>query len=219
LSEGLIAKWMDQSGNVRDAFQPDPKLRPALLPSARAGMPVVRFNGLQSLRLPAGFSDLTDGLVVLAVARPIEPDPVLAKPISLFHFFDVASSTVEHTEVIFQVGALAQPGGTFTGPTLNFNIGSDGFGAADVAFDSWQLFEAAEWAGIPGQFTACSTLVNGNELAVEPCPVPPVIYRDDNSIGSVLLATDIAELLVYDSFDDAVVQAAESYLLEKWALK
>jgi hypothetical protein len=45
LDEGSVARWVDQSGQGRDAVQPDASRRPAWVPMAAAGRPALRFDG------------------------------------------------------------------------------------------------------------------------------------------------------------------------------
>lgn len=50
-SGGLVSKWLDQSGNGRHASMAVTSRQPSYVPGALNGMPVLRFNGSQSMYL------------------------------------------------------------------------------------------------------------------------------------------------------------------------
>ena len=53
LSNANVTTWKDQSGNAHDAFQPSASQQPALAASSLNGLPVVTFDGPQTLRRPS----------------------------------------------------------------------------------------------------------------------------------------------------------------------
>lgn len=90
LNDGLVESWRDQAGHGLDAYQDSPLGRPSLLTAALVGQPVVRFHH-EILSLPAGFLDLTEGLVILAVARASSNAELMAEPI--FAILNISSQT------------------------------------------------------------------------------------------------------------------------------
>jgi len=66
VSNGLVSNWLDQSGNNNHAWMTTVSRRPSLVNGAINGLPVIRFNGAQSLLFttpvsPTNFSVLIVG--------------------------------------------------------------------------------------------------------------------------------------------------------------
>ncbi|HEY2730124.1 MAG TPA: hypothetical protein VGK52_09280 [Polyangia bacterium] len=216
LENGLVASWRDQSGHGLDAYQDAPTARPSLLTAALVGQPVLRFSNNEILGLPAGFSDLTKGLVILAVARASSNAELMPEPI--FAILNLSSQTVTNAGLDFQID-ISKAADASGMPEFDYGVGDD-FISSGLELDRWQLLEVIQGSGSPGQRVACETLINGNRAGMGPCSVPPVTYRDANYLGaSVGLPADLAEVLIYDAEDPSVTKDAELYLEQKWRLQ
>ena len=70
-SSGAVTNWADQSGNGYNATQTSGSARPTLTTNAVNGLPAITFNGSsQFLNLPAGFSNLSQGVSFFFVMKP-----------------------------------------------------------------------------------------------------------------------------------------------------
>lgn len=69
-SGGAISNWGDASGLGNDASQPVSGNRPTLVSNALNNLPAVNFAASQYFQIPAGMSDFSSGLSILAVVRP-----------------------------------------------------------------------------------------------------------------------------------------------------
>jgi len=69
IENGTIAGWADQSGNARDAIQPEVNSRPKLTSAAGIPLSVLELDGVDDhLELPSFAPELGDGLSFFAVA-------------------------------------------------------------------------------------------------------------------------------------------------------
>lgn len=70
-SSGAVTNWADQSGNGYNATQSSGSARPTLTTNAVNGLPAITFNGSSHfLTLPAGFSNLSQGISFYIVYKP-----------------------------------------------------------------------------------------------------------------------------------------------------
>ncbi|MBS1955294.1 MAG: chitobiase/beta-hexosaminidase C-terminal domain-containing protein [Cyanobacteria bacterium SZAS-4] len=69
-SSGAISNWGDASGLGNDASQTVSGNRPTLVSNALNNLPAVNFAASQYFQIPAGMSDFSSGLSILAVVKP-----------------------------------------------------------------------------------------------------------------------------------------------------
>lgn len=75
VQNGAVTEWADQSPSKTNATQDLTNLQPQLLDDAIGGQPALVFDGQDDfLKLPAGFSDFSNGISLFAVAQSNSPD-------------------------------------------------------------------------------------------------------------------------------------------------
>jgi hypothetical protein len=72
LSGSSVTQWTDQSTYALNPVQTGTTIRPTFSLGAINSLPSVVFNGTtQYLQMPSGFSDLSSGVSVFAVVKPV----------------------------------------------------------------------------------------------------------------------------------------------------
>ena len=206
---GRVTGWADGSGAATpsDASQALESARPELVESALGGHPVVRFDGSDDvLALPAGFADLTQGVTMMAVARPSATSRW------------AALVALDGAGTSYDTVALGRRGSS---QDLRYSAGAQAVDGEDV----WE-HDVARIVGVVQQPDGTVTLVDrGESIAGGTAELPALVVRDDNTVGGRMLsggklwAGDIAELLVWTrALDDAERAGAEVHLADKYGL-
>ena len=208
-ADDKVLGWVDGSGAPvpSDASQAVAGARPLLVADGLGGLPVIRFDGQDDvLNLPPGFSDLTGGLTVVAVARPSAVNR-WAAVVSM----DGSGAAADRVAV----------GRRGTSNDLRYATGADAVDATDVwETDVFRLVSVVHEAN-----ESVALYDHGEAAAVGKADLPSLVLRDHNQIGGSVVASgtpwagDLAELLVWTrALSDAERLAVEVHLADKYGL-
>jgi len=197
-SAGRVTAWLDQSGHGLDGIMDVPSREPALVPGERNGLPVIRFDGAQSLYLRQTIAPTTFTVFVAGRNRnPSEAHGIFLGPggdsannqfrwesgssvliVGLGNDLPETVFSFEDTRA-FHVLAARYDGSNLTVSRNGTQVGSAHF----VTSGPWQIRQIGGW------------------------------FSSDFMIG------DVAEILVYESaLSEADTELTNSYLLQKYGI-
>jgi len=197
-SDGQVTTWLDQSGHGLDGIMDVPSREPAFVPSGWNGLPVIRFNGAQSLYL----------------RETIAP--------SNFTVF-VAGRNRNSSEAH---GIFLGPGGDTPNNQLRWENGSSvlivGLGndlpQTVFAFGDTRAFHvlAARYDGSDLTVSRNGTQVGRAHFVTTG---PWQIRQVGGWFSSDFMVGDLAEILVYErALSEADAELTHSYLLQKYGI-
>lgn len=201
-SAGAVSAWADQSGNANTATQVTSGNRPAYVTNALNGLPVIRFDGMNSYFGITNFLAGTTEAEVLAVLKTATNPP----PSPRFLWWLGTISWVAYPTTS---GEIVEGFGTLT----PYNIG-----VPAQALTRYHLYEVSGSSGnwrawINGVLQAQSP---GNTYGVNP---NGTYYLGRNPEGGYMFAGDVAEVLIFNrtlAADERV--AVNGYLNGKYGL-
>ena len=195
-SAGRVTAWLDQSGHGLDGIMDVPSREPALVPGEWNGLPVIRFDGAQSLYLKQTIAPTTFTVFVAGRNRnPSEAHGIFLGPggdtannqfrwengssvliVGLGNDLPQTVFSFEDTRA-FHVLAARYDGSNLTVSRNGTQVGSAHF----VTTGPWQIRQIGGW------------------------------FSSDFMVG------DLAEILVYESaLSEADTELTNSYLLQKY---
>jgi len=201
-----VTTWQDISGSFNNAT--NAANQPTLVGSAVNGLPAVNFSGTQFLQLPAGMANLTSGMTVMAIAKPVS----VTAGARIFDFGNGATS---------DNALMSLPSTTgLTFSTYNGSTASSATTSSGVTLGQFQLLEAlyngtntATLFRNASQLTQSTTMQTLNNLTRNNC------FLGQDSVGGNRFNGQIAELLIWNrQLTVAERTAAEGYLLSKYQL-
>jgi hypothetical protein len=204
-ASNLVSTWIDRSPLAKDAFQTVTGSQPIV--TSVNGKPAVSFDGVDdSLDLPNGYGDFTNGLTVFAVA-------------SFDQNGSCASAPLVHLSNLGQGAQLVSLRRSKVGETLlSLGVQSAVSVAGSVPDGALRLLGARNYA--PG---TAQIYVNGVESgASAPVAFAENVVRTDNHIGKgegpCLFHGVVQEILLYRRDIDSAERAQiNQYLQTKWA--
>jgi len=194
LGTGLVSSWIDQSGNGNNAGQASASNEPTLVAAQLNGLPVVHFNGSQSLNLPNVMNGVSAG-EIFAVVRST------GSSCGLWAFGPVADWYPNNGN-----GIIYEDFGTS-------NLIDLGKPAVDITH--YQLYNISS---SPSEWTQrFNGLVNYDQLGnTVSFRSSPILGQGNSFVG---LTGDIAEVIIYDhALNDAQRQTVAAYLGNKYGL-
>jgi hypothetical protein len=199
-SGGVVSKWEDASGAGNHATQTANNVRPTLVTEAFGGRPAIAFDEDDFLRLPAGFSDFSQGLSVFALLSFDESTSCTAA----FHL----GNGPEIDDI--EVGHL---NGTYLYEVANeYPQGS-----------ALEFKEPTLLAVIHRPTTSVEMRLNQNLDAAPTVSLPATVERTDNRVGRSLYSSctsmkgKLAELILYDrAVNDEELVEIERYLQQRY---
>ena len=209
-SGSSVSRWQDQSENGNDAVQAVSLAQPTLTGSAVNGLPGVTFDGTNSyLQLPSGFSDFTQGMTVIAVAKP-------TSTANNARIIDFGTGSPQNNLILSR-----------SGTTPNFKLevfagGTDSsvISTGTITNNQYQVFEA-----VHNGITTASLLTNGISAGSGNINSIPVVTRNNDYIGKSysgsdgLFKGDIAELLIFNrALSSNERTDLESYIYQKYGI-
>ncbi|HEX4474478.1 MAG TPA: hypothetical protein VH142_05325 [Polyangiaceae bacterium] len=202
VKNGTVTEWADQSPSKTNATQDLTNSQPRLLDDAIGGQPALVFDGQDDcLKLPAGFSDFTNGISIFAVAQTNSPDVCTG-------VFE-ASNGAEIDDI-----SLDSDYGK-----LNFEVYESNDEEVSFPANAPEEIEAIQ---APNQ--SVEVRRNGPMGIETAFPLPAEVVRNQIYVGKTLYANCgvfpglIAEIIVYSRAVSLAEDAAiESYLQSKYA--
>lgn len=210
-SNGVVSAWADQSGNSNDAFQGTASQAPTEVAAGINGQPVIRFDGGSSfLHLPSGFSDFTQGVTALVVAKP-------TAAVAWQRIFELANGPSVDSIVFGRSSSTDHL--LFECVNGNGNLAAEvASGDGAIALGTPQLFECSQ----NGTGATATLYKNGQPLTIQGAAQIGNVTRTRNLIGTTnfggsFFAGDIAEIVLFDhSLTDTERQVWEHYLNAKY---
>ena len=207
-ANALVSVWTDASGHGNNATSRSGS-EPTWTASAINGHPVLHFDGAASyLQLPSGFSDFTQGMTALVVARPTNTG-------AWQRFFDIGNGAGVDNLYLARYGTgndLAYA--AFNGGSQATFLSSPGV----LTLNACQLLEVVH--GTTGTVT---TYKNGKQAGQGGAATINNVVRSSGFIGKsnwssdALFQGDIAEVVLFNhTLTDAERQIWESYLNTKY---
>lgn|GEM_PF-6668274 len=231
LGNTLVTQWPDSSAAGQHASQQSVDRQPLLVHNAVNGRSIVRFNGTEDLhgngdflRMPAGKRNFTNGYSAFAVVKPVNDAGNMAI-VDLSNGFN-PYSYIRFTRNGLYFGVIPSTG------KMHYGIGnSDIWGAGSlegsgVTSSNFQIVSAVQDGGPILVPSNVNLYRNGSRIASGNVPVPEIVERVTNFIGSpsdnqghAPFKGDIAEVLLYDSaLSNANRKQVEEYLSRKYAI-
>lgn len=225
-----VAQWNDQSGNGYHALQPTVAAQPQLLASGLGGLPVVTFDGTQTLRWPTSpaMTTLTVFAVyqlptALAYTRAYHPlsfgGPT--NTAGLYTGIEIGSNSSGDSNALDIYGGFsdderaAAPGIAASGPTTPYRILD---WVSTNSHDTRAFWDgtAATMSPTGSQVSWNVQLGSGSASDFGGIGFCPACSGPDTSPVPV----NVAEVIVYNrALTDADRQKAEGYLAWKWGLQ
>jgi len=192
-----VARWADQSGNGRNAAMPTLARQPELVPGALNGLPVLRFNGAQSLVLDV-FATPTDFTIfIVGKNAKVGTESIILGP----------AGNSPNNQLRWENATEALFVGTGNGmPIITTNIGNTRVPhALSVRYDGATMTVFRDGGGVSShQFVTTG---------------PWTFASVGAFFSSVFLEGDIGEIMIYDRALSTVDQeAVNSYLRSKYGL-
>jgi len=192
-----VARWADQSGNGRNAAMPTLARQPELVQGALNGLPVLRFNGAQSLVLDV-FATPTDFTIfIVGKNAKVGPESIILGP----------AGSSPNNQLRWENDTEALFVGIGNGlPIITTNIGNTHVPhALSVRYDGTTMTVFRDGLGVSShQFVTTG---------------PWTFASVGAFFSSVFLVGDIGEILIYDRPLSGVDQeAVNSYLRNKYNL-
>ena len=187
---GKVSYWSDQSGNYHDLGQTTAINQPSLVNQALGGLPVVRFDGVNSyLSANISLSSATNATMFMVLKA--------FKPAAAMRPFDCGSTTTTNARrglYLETTGVITCLGATPTNP-----VPAGGY-----------LLVSGSNSGTNAMAYINGVLKTNQAVLLSPSASPTVVGARNNF--SDKYAGDVAELLVYDGvLSDTDRQSVETY--------
>jgi CHAT domain-containing protein len=197
-SRERVSEWQDRSGNGLHASMRTPSRQPSLIPDAINGLPVIRFDGTQSLIL-ANVLRLSD-MTLFIVARNNQPS-------ESFHMILGPANSSPNNQLRFQDGSKVLFVGTGNNmPVVTPTVGNTGMYHA----------LSARYAGSTLKVYRDGSFVSSHSFTTIG---PWDLLQIGAWYSQHFLLGDIAEIVAYDrALTDNERESVNSYLRKKYAL-
>ena len=220
IHEMQVARWRDQGGKSRTAEQSDLSRRPTFVNDAIAGLPALRFDGVDDF-----LSNTTDNLTASGAPRTVLAVGQVAKngrggAIICFRRTTAGGGTVFAAQHI-------NLGGIY----YVYSDGVNGAGNSTLPIDQFAALQSPFITAFVsrGAGEKLTVSVNGRlQPVAQPASIGPdsgaagftIGSREDIPPGAQCWSGDLAEILVYEgALSDEQLQAAGSYLTTKYDLR
>jgi hypothetical protein len=198
VSNGLVSNWLDQSGNANHAWMTTVTRRPTLVNGAINGLPVIRFNGAQSLLLTSAVTPTNFTILIVGKNNmPTETYSMILGP----------GGSTANNQLRWENGSQVLTVGTGNNmPARITSIGNTRINhvlAVRYNGSTMEVYRNGAWMG-SHNFTTTG---------------PWTLLQIGAWYSSHFMRGDLAEVLIYDTaLSNTNLNTATNYLRSKYAL-